>query len=183
MEISTLISIFYSNYNGKIDYDGIYKINDLIKRDLIKIEQVEICDKGEYLNVIDKLNAGEVKIIDYQGGSTGHSALKVIAEKYIKENFQQNVSVEQNYFGRIPDVLSADNQIIFECGDTDPWKIIEYFRNNDNLQIFVLLYISERQNFLRAYKFIKNVNDLKNILLDEHAESLNIIKNIIKSRK
>lgn len=183
MEIITLINIFYSNYNGKIDYDGIYKINDLINDDFIKVNIIKICNKEKYSDTIDKLNTGKIKMMDYQGGTVGHSALKVIAEEYIKNRFQQNVCIEQNYFGRIPDIISYNKQIIFECGDTDPWKIIEYFRNDDNLQIFILPYAFEDQDGLNAYRFTKNIDNLKDILFNKYIDSLSDIKNIIELRK
>lgn len=178
-----LIEIFYSNYNARIDYEGIKEIYDLLQSRYIKIKKVAICPVKKLHQIIDEVLDGKIKIFDYEGGEKRHVALKIIAGDYILNSFNQQVDYEVNYYGRRPDVISKDKTIVFECGDTDPRKILEYFTNNDDIQIYILPYNYVNQKVLVAYLFSKNRDDLGEYLKSKCIDSLSEIRQIIKSRK
>lgn len=182
MDIEQLIGIFYSNFNAGIDYDGIQEIYDLWQSRYIKIKKVAICPVKKLHQIIDEILDGKIKVFDYEGGEKKHVALKIVAGDYVSESFHQQVDYEVNYCGRRPDVISKDRTIIVECGDTDPRKILEYFTNNDNIQIYILPYNYVNQKVLASYLFSNNRDDLGEYLKNKYIDSLSEIRQIITSR-
>ncbi|MFA6534130.1 MAG: hypothetical protein WCT37_03075 [Patescibacteria group bacterium] len=184
MDGADIFEIFYSNFTGSPDYQGLSDVLDLLNRKYIKISKTKTgFNKADYQTTVDKILDGQIKSIDYQGGSNNHLALKVLAEEYIRNNFGLKSSLEYNFFGRIPDVISLDKNIIFECGDTDPWKVTEYFRNDDNLKVFIFPYPGDDEEELFTYEIIKGKEGLKDYLLQKQLDGLSAVKKIIRARK
>lgn len=178
-----LIEIFYSNFNAGIDYEGIQEVYGLLLSRYIKIKKVAICPVKKLHQIIDEVLDGKIKIFDYEGGEKRRVALKIIAGDYILNSFNQQVDYEVNYYGRRPDVISKDKTIVFECGDTDPRKILEYFSNDENLAIYILPYPYFEQENLVAYLFLKERRGLQEYLRTKCIDSLADVRQIIASRK
>lgn len=179
-----MIDIFYSNYNANIDYDALLSINQSLFDEYLKVEKIKICSCNIFQNTLDKVLSGKIPVFEYDGGGKKHVALKVAAGKYILKRFDQKCSYEDNYCGRRPDVISKNKDIIFECGDTDPRKILEYLGENENLKIFVMPYHRvEEGNLIHAFLFIKNKNGLAAHLHKIKVDSLADVRKIIAARK
>lgn len=185
MDIKQLADIFYSNpgcRTDRIDFEGLYKIQQLLDLKYIKLERNTISSIKEYKVIIEKLTNGDIDEYEYQGGSLKHVALKIIAQNDLIKAGNSEILFEFNYFGRVPDVITKDKSKIFECGDTDPRKIDEYFSIDDNLIIYILPYPDIDDHEIVVYKFIKAKSGLNDFLIKNHLESLSDIKKIITSR-
>lgn len=184
MELQQLIDIFYSNYNARIDYEALEDICHSISDEYLKIVKTEICSWNVFQGMLNKVLNGETPVCEYDGGGKKHVALKVAAGKYILKRFGQKCGYEENYCGRRPDVISRDKDIIFECGDTDPRKILEYLGENEDLKIFVMPYHRiEDGKLIHAFLFTKHKNGLAAHLYKRKIDSLADVRKIIASRK
>ncbi|MBI5022817.1 MAG: hypothetical protein HZC05_01455 [Candidatus Magasanikbacteria bacterium] len=184
MELQELIDTFYSNYNASIDYEALENICQSMSDGYLKVIKIEICSLNVFQNTLDKVLNGKTPIFEYDGGGKKHIALKIAAGKYILKKFGQKCDYEENYCGQRPDVISKDKDIIFECGDTDPRKILEYLGENENLKIFVMPYHRiEDGKLICGFLFIKNKNGLATNLYKRKIDSLADVRKIIASRK
>lgn len=179
-----MIDVFYSNYNAGIDYDALQSIYQSLSDEYLKVKKIKICSCDVFEDTLDKVLNGDIPVCEFDGGGKKHIALKVSSGKYILERFGQKCSYEDNYCGRRPDVISKNKDIIFECGDTDPRKILEYLGENENLKIFVMPYHRvEEGNLIHAFLFIKNKNGLAAHLYKRKVDSLADVRKIIAARK
>ncbi|HDQ23031.1 MAG TPA: hypothetical protein ENN28_03615 [Candidatus Uhrbacteria bacterium] len=149
-----LLNIFYSNSRLGIDYQAIDELNFLIKEKIINFSENKLAELMEFYKIIDKLKNEEIKEFDYQGGQIRHMSLKILGEKLLR-NLNKKSKIENIFHNRYPDLISSDKQIIIECGDTDPNKIIEYF-NLSVVKIFILPYPDNESDFLYFYEFTCN---------------------------
>lgn len=183
MDLQAILDVFYSNFSGIPDYQGLQTVLDLLDKNYLSITKIKTdISKNIYQKTTNDILTGRIKSIDYQGGSNNHLALKVLSERYIRNNFGLQSNLEYSFFGRVPDVISRDKNIIFECGDTDPWKISEYFRHNEDLIVFILPYPLVEDTFLYTYKFLKNKPGLQNYLYQQQVDSLADVKKIITGK-
>lgn len=183
MDLNQVVDIFYSNFNAGIDYDAAQELADLLVSDYIKIEKVEICSTTEFDKILEKVLSGKIGVCDYDGGGKKHITLKIIAGNYVEKKLHQKVNFEAIYYGRRPDVISKDESIIVECGDTDPRKILEYFENNENIKVYILPYSHAEDEKLFAYLFTKNKSELSDYLHTKKVSALSDVRKIIASRK
>ena len=121
---SKIKEIFYSGSYG-VNYDEqlIVNIVFLLQEGVLSVTQKTIAKKSDYTKYIDKINSGEISKFDIEGGSIGHLALKLVAQKFLNEQGYERVIFEQEYDGYRPDVITPDHKIIVECGNTNPDKI------------------------------------------------------------
>jgi len=64
-----------------------------------------------------------------------------------------NNAYEQEFEGYFPDVISRDKKMIVECGNTNPDKIFNYFKNKYVQKLIIIPYISNTEQFISAYIF------------------------------
>lgn len=184
MNLQQLIDVFYSNYRAGIDYDALESIFQSLSDEYLKVKKIKICACDVFQDTLDKVLNGNIPVCEFDGGGKIHIALKVVAGKYILEKFGQKCGYEENYRSRQPDVISRDKDIIFECGDTNPRKILEYLGEDENLKIFVMPYHHiEDGNLIHAFLFVKNKNGLAAHLYKRKVDSLADVRKIIAARK
>jgi hypothetical protein len=162
-----------------IDYQAIGELDYLLGEKLIDITPVQLCNINKLHEIIDKINSGTIKVMDYQGGGIKHMALKILGEELLAD-LNKGAKIESLFYNRYPDVISDDLSVIIECGDTDPNKILEYF-NLGVAKIIILPYPDSEE--VIYYEF--SSTDLKE--LQEYIENKNNfyndkIKRIIKRR-
>ncbi|MCG2701150.1 hypothetical protein L6267_03230 [Candidatus Parcubacteria bacterium] len=159
VRLNDLTNIFYSNYNGRIEYDKLQKLIFALKNNVINLTKFPAANISKYEKNLKQIYGKTIKTCDFEGGGKGHLALKIIASDYIK-SLNKKVKYEYKFQGRLIDVVSQDLSIIIECGDTDPIKIFDYFEDEDNKvrQILILPYPSNGNKELFFYKFKKDKN-------------------------
>lgn len=177
---NNLIDIFYSNSRLNIDYQAIDEIDFLIHEKIIKYKEEKLCNLEEFYKIIDRIQNKEIKIFDYQGGENRHMALKYLGEKFLLSKNKQ-VKIENIFHNRYPDLISEDKEIIIECGDTDPNKIIEYF-SLGVAKLFFIPYPDDKSEHLMIYEFRCDSDELKEY--KDYIDNINYnkIKDIIKKR-
>ncbi len=173
----SLLNIFYSNSPLNIDYQAIDELEYLIDEHLIVVTLTQLCNVRKLHEIIDKINSGNIKAIDYQGGGIKHMALKKLGEDLLL-NLNKKAKIESLFNNRYPDVISLDLKVIIECGDTDPNKILEYFNSGVESVIILPYPNSEEVNYYEfSYKDLKEVQEyIKNSYFNDK------IKQIINRR-
>ncbi|MCX6742918.1 MAG: hypothetical protein NT116_01655 [Candidatus Parcubacteria bacterium] len=178
---NNLIDIFYSNSRLNVDYQALEELNFLIDEKIIKFKKKEFNSIEEFHKIIERLIKKEIKVFDYQGGETRHMALKYLGEKFLlSEN--KKVKIENIFHNRYPDLISEDQEIIIECGDTDPNKVIEYF-SLGVVKLYLIPYPDDESDHLKIYEFWCEPAELTEY--KEFREKINHdkIKEIIKKRQ
>ena len=89
---SKIKEIFYSGSYG-VNYDEqlIVNIVFLLQEGVLSVTQKTIAKKSDYTKYIDKINSGEISKFDIEGGSIGHLALKLVAQKFLNEQGYERV--------------------------------------------------------------------------------------------
>jgi hypothetical protein len=176
----SLLDIFYSNSRIAVNFQALDELQFLLDEKIIKIKFGKKFTQEEFYKVIDRINSKEIKIFDYQGGEIRHLALKYLAEELLK-NLHKTPKIEQLYNNRYPDVMSEDREIIVECGDTDPQKIIEYF-NGEIKNILIIPYPTSESKIFTSYKFECDFAGLAEYCAFKANKDKNSILNIINRR-
>ena len=174
---SKIKEIFYSGSYG-VNYDEqlIVNIVFLLQEGVLSVTQKTIAKKSDYTKYIDKINSGEISKFDIEGCSIGHLALKLVAQKFLNEQGYERVIFEQEYDGYRPDVITPDHKIIVECGNTNPDKIFNYFKNKKLEGVIIIPYPDDETDQLNAYNF-KPTEDLAEFLLFLEKEKMKNAKN------
>ncbi|MCX6742755.1 MAG: hypothetical protein NT116_00790 [Candidatus Parcubacteria bacterium] len=176
----SLLNIFYSNSPLNIDYHAIGELEYLIEKELIAISTRELCNINKLHEIIDKINSGNIKAIDYQGGGIKHMALKKLGEDLLL-SLNKKAKIESLFYNRYPDVISNDSSIIIECGDTDPNKILEYFYYGV-AAIMVLPYPDSSE--VNYYEFSsKDLKELQEYIKNKNSYFNDKIKQIINRKR
>ena len=174
---------FHSSTNSfRIDLEMINKIYFLLENSYISCTKESLSTKSEYHNICD-MHFSDTSQADSisNGDSDGHNALKVIAGNYLK-NIGKVAKYEENYLGYFPDVISADNTVIIECGHTNNSdKMLEYFTQG-NIEAFIQLpYPSDEDESIFGYIFTAREN-LSEFLSAERDVAKQDILNILNKR-
>ncbi|MFH1947139.1 MAG: hypothetical protein ABIJ23_03230 [Candidatus Magasanikbacteria bacterium] len=106
-------------------------------------------------------------------------ALKLVANDYLQSCGYKNIKYEQEFEGYVPDVIVDTKTIIIECGNTNPDKIFNYFKNKNLEQFIILPYPTFEEQFMMIYIFEPN-EDLADFLLFREKELLH--KAVIKKK-
>ncbi len=175
--------IFYSGTHAFLgDQDSISEIAFLIDENYLSISVVVIASKDEYkflLSRPDKLK----KMYEAAGGGNTHIALKVLAQKYLKQNRQCESIFEHLFCGYYPDVLSVDNTLVVECGNTgNPEKVLAYFREGNIRECIQVPYPSHEDGEIKGYSFTAKDN-LKEFLIFLEKEKRDKFKKIFLGRE
>lgn len=121
-------------FSGNQAFEGNYEsINDiavLVDEGYLVLTEFPIATKKEYLEIFKEhsiLN-NQTKF-DAAGGGDSHMALKLIGQKYLKEERNLESRYEQPFCGYYPDVISVDKRIVHLYNKPTPgrgfvWRII-----------------------------------------------------------
>lgn len=116
------------------------------------------------------------------GGSNEHIGLKLVARNYLKRVHNIESRFEQAYMGYFPDVISIDNKIICECGQTNnPEKIFNYFTSDEHIKIIQIPYPDDTDNTIQGY-IIEATPKLIPFLEYESKGRIQTIKDILNKR-
>lgn len=120
-----LRNIFYSGYPAATSWDILDELFIALDRDAITYRTEQLVPKDEFYTV-----SNLVAVIDGLGPQEkGHMALKEIAKRWLWKRYQVKAICETYFNGLHPDVCSADNRFVIECGTTDP-SCIQIFLND-----------------------------------------------------
>lgn len=174
--------IFYSGQFGfSSDIEITNKIAFLVNQNYLILRQVYIASKSEFLNISSDQGILE-KRSEASGGGNSHVALKLLAERYLLDEYGVDSLFEQPFTGFIPDVRSLNGQIICECGHTDnAEKIFTYLRHPDIRYVIQIPYPTDMEDTIFGYEFQSQPN-LFGFLEMESTESNQKIKDILNNR-
>lgn len=143
--------IFYCYRNpSSIDLSCMLIILEAIKSGILICEVEFIYTNPD---ITEKLkNTGPVRGRTIE--SAEHKGMKHWVKKHLEEKGINAVVEEAPLLGYEVDVASLSNKIFIECGDTEPRKVFDFLRNNENVGI--LQYSSEDIIwFITTPEFIK----------------------------
>ncbi len=174
--------IFYSGQFGfSSDVEITNKIVFLINQNYLILRQVFIASKSEYLEISSNQTLLESRS-EASGGGNTHVALKLLAEKYLQNEYGTHSLFEQPFLGFIPDVRSTDSHIICECGHTDnAEKIFTYLRHPDIRYVIQIPYPNDEDAKIFGYEF-QAQSSLFGFLDMESTEKNQQIKDILNRR-
>ncbi|MFZ2484868.1 MAG: hypothetical protein WAX80_03010 [Minisyncoccia bacterium] len=178
--------IFFSgNQAFEGNYESINEIAFLVDENYLTMGKFPISTKREYLEIFEEhsLLNNETRY-DAAGGGDNHMALKLLAQKYLKDERGLEAFYEQAFCGYYPDVISADKQIIVECGITaNSEKILTYFQQGNIQELIQIPYPDvDDKEVVMGYSFVPN-KELNNFLAFLQAEKYNKIKEILKNKR
>lgn len=144
----------------RLDMQIIENIHFLLEKKLLRVTREHISSIEKYSKTIDDIYKGKISIIDIEGGGIKHMALKIIGQEYLKSKNFLLTKIEHEFKGIRPDIMAEDGLIILECGNTNPDKIFQYFRNGNTKKIIVIPYPYDEEKYLYVYIFF-NARTLK----------------------
>lgn len=176
--------IFFGNTVFPGSHESINEIAFLVGEGYLTVDEFPIASKEEYLNLFkNNSNLNSESRFDAAGGSDAHMALKLLGQKYLKDERSLDSSFETPFCGYFPDVMSHDKSIIIECGVTgNPEKILGYFRHGNLKELIQLPYPVEEDNKITAYSFKANP-DLKDFLEFLESERNNRIRDLLRNSR
>jgi hypothetical protein len=106
----------------------------------------------------------------------------VLAQTYLKNEYNADCIFEQPFVGFIPDVQSIDKHAICECGHTsNPEKLFSYFKHPDVRYVIQIPYPDEDDTSIIGYEFQAQPT-LIPFLDFESTEKKQVIKDILNRR-
>lgn len=174
--------IFYSGQFGFVgDIEIATKIAFLVNNNYLLLSPITMATKEFYLSTSS--NHSLITSRDEaSGGGTTHIALKLLAERYLKNEYNVDCVFERPFAGFIPDVQSLNKDIICECGHTNnPEKIFEYFKHPEIRYVIQIPYPNEDDTFVTGYEF-QAQPQLNSFLELESSERNQRIKDTINRR-
>jgi len=133
----------------------------------LNIARDKIANLEDYHEYIDDIKSGKIDRFDIEGGD-GHLALKLLARDYLQG---QKTNFEIEFDGYFPDVITFNKKVIIECGNTNPDKILNYFKNKKLEQVIVIPYPSYGEKDIIGYIFKPSV-ELTDFLIFREKELL-----------
>lgn len=178
--------IFFSGNQAFVgNFESINEIAFLVDENYLTMSKFPISTKKEYLEVFkDHSILNNETRFDAAGGGDSHMALKLLAQKYLKDQRGLEARYEQAFCGYYPDVISDDEKVVVECGLTaNPEKIFTYFQQGNIKELIQIPYPDvDDENFVTGYSFVPN-KDLNNFLAFLQAEKYKKIKKILKNKR
>lgn len=173
---SAITNIFYSGgQDFRVDKQLVVDVCFLLDNNLLYVKKEKTCLYNIYQGYAELINRGEIPIIDIEGGSTGHLALKLIGRDYLKKLGHNNFKFESELEGYRPDLMTRDSKIIIECGSTNPDKIFYYFKNKNLEKLIVIPYPDHEGKEIYLYIFTPG-KDLSDFLIFNEQQKLKSIK-------
>lgn len=135
----------------------------LVDNGYLALRVFPLATRKEYLAILQNL-PDQTYAYEAAGGSETHIALKLLAGNYLKRNHNQKLLYEHPLCGYFPDVMTADNRIVVECGHTNnPEKMLIYFRQGALEECLLVPYPDPDEQQVYAYSF-KALSELRNFL-------------------
>lgn len=174
--------IFYSGQFGFVgDIEVTSKIAFLVNHDYLLMSKVSIVTKEHYLSICSDSELID-KSYEAAGGSSEHIALKLLAQRYLHEEYSIESVCEHPFVGYYPDVQSCDKHIICECGHTkNPEKIFSYFQDPIVRYVIQIPYPNDGDAFIFGYEFQASSNLVPFLALESQGISQSI-KDILNRR-
>jgi len=123
----------------------------------------------KYYEYLDNLKDGKIHKIDIEGGGDRHLGLKLVGRDYLHTIGVVNVLYEKVFEGYIPDVISEDQKVIIECGNTNADKVFNYFKNKSLKELVVIPYSDDKSSKISLYIFTPS-EELSEFLLFREIE-------------
>lgn len=119
-----LKGIFYSRFDAFPDWEALSELDRLIKEGVVGYKAEKAFPKSAFLRLV---GSGAAEKVETGPGRelNGHLALKKLARQCL-ENKGKRVLVERNFCGLVPDLITADEGIVIECGNASPSKVLSY---------------------------------------------------------
>ncbi|MBU1165090.1 hypothetical protein KKA15_06060 [Patescibacteria group bacterium] len=175
-------NIFYSNRDFDADMQLIVNICYLLNNGLLTFKKEKISTKEIFDDYSDDLIGGKILKADIDGGECRHLSLKLISKDYLAKQGITDIKIEYEFDGYIPDIISSNKKIIIECGDTNPDKIFNYFKNKNLEKVIIVTYPNIDDTDIYAYTFIPN-EELSDFLVFKDKQEFINIKRIINRKK
>ncbi|MCR4285629.1 MAG: hypothetical protein NUW00_01910 [Candidatus Kaiserbacteria bacterium] len=175
-------NIFFSGSHAfRSDEELVGKLHFLLTEHYLSCERFTIGNKEDFFSLCD--DAEKIIIRDEAaGGSTGHVALKLLAERYLN-SFGITVYFEHSFCGYYPDVISTDLQTVVECGHTNNAdKILVYFTQGHIAELIQIPYPADDDTRIYGYRFTAH-KDLYGFLNTEFEEQKKVILKIVNRRR
>lgn len=170
--------IFYSgSFTGHADEQLIVDICYLLNARLLFAHKKCVATRQDYSTAINTITTNKRLVADIAGGGTGHMALKLIAEQYLKTQGYRDVLFEQEFEGFRPDVLIKDRTVLAECGNVEPNKIFSYFKNKKVKQLVILPYPDPDEDKVHVHIFSPS-SELADFLCFKEEENVRNVQKI-----
>ncbi|HEY4506520.1 MAG TPA: hypothetical protein VJJ24_03680 [Candidatus Paceibacterota bacterium] len=181
---SKLLDVFYSgSHSFRREHESVNEIAFLIDNGYLAYKPVQIATKIDYFTVLKELSTRLHESGLASGGSSNHVALKIIASKYLKDERRLEYKYEQPFCGYYPDVLSEDNSVVIECGNTqNPEKILTYFRQGQIKECLQIPYPDVNDTTIIGYSFAPH-SDLNDFLVLLEKQKLNDLRAKLKGNR
>lgn len=157
------------SYTHRCDEQLIVDTAFLVNEGLLSLESIVVCGIQKYHQYNDDLMIDKSMSFDAAGGSLGHVALKYIGREYLLDLGYKTVNFEQQFDGYVSDIISPDEKIIIECGNTNPDKVFNYFKNKKIEQLIIIPYPTSEEKQIEAYIF-RPTDDLSEFLIFREKE-------------
>lgn len=158
LNYKNLLDVFYSGFQGLINYQTLDKLWEAIKAEAVSYQLVKIISVSEYTRQLSTRENDFNRISSGIGGDeAGHRLLKLIAKEWLEKRGTP-ADYEANFSGGFVDVLSDDKQVIVECGTTEPDRVVYYLEDNRINRVCVLPYPAYGDRFLTLYIFVRGKN-------------------------
>lgn len=168
--------IFYTGSHAfRADKQLIVNVCFLLENNLLFIKKEKFALVGIYKNYINEIENGKISLIDIEGGTKCHLALKLIGRDYLENKGFKNIKFESEFESYRPDLITGDGKIIIECGNTNPDKIFHYFKNKDVKKVIVIPYPDVDEKDIYFYIFTPG-NELNDFLIFKEKEELNKVR-------
>jgi len=172
--------IFYSgSHSFRFDRQLIADVHFLLENKLLFVSKEKVISVNTYYDFIEEIKDGKIPVIDIDGGQVGHMALKLVGRDYLVNKGFKDIRFESNFAGYKPDVIANDKKIIIECGNTNPDKIFNYFKNSGLEKFIVITYPDADDKDIYSYTFTPS-DKLSDFLLFKEKTELKKIRNISK---
>ena len=84
---------------------------------------------------------------------SAHATLKALIKNHLDKKQIKYYGPEIAFEGSYPDVLTKDLSLVFECGDTDPYKVLSYLSRKEVKRVSILPYPCEEGKWLYIHHF------------------------------
>ena len=175
-------AIFYSGtHSFAVSEELIREIAFLVDEKYLRYTEFPISTKEEYLEQIETIS--RKGHYDADGGSVAHIALKRLAAAYVSRTHRKKVRFEAPFCGYYPDVLSVDQKLVVECGQTsNPDKMLAYFSAGNITECIQIPYPDVDNANVQAYSFTAG-DDLKDFLKAVESRRYASLKSLIIRRR
>ena len=168
---------------GSYDYDSLKEIQYLMNQKIISYTYSTLCNISEYHITIDKFLDKNIPHSDYVGGSIAHMSLKFLGTEFLK-NQHIAYNIEVPFVSRIPDIITLDESIIIECGNTDPKKIFDYFNYNQDILLHIISYPFEDNTNIFMHTFaVQDKQEYVRSIHNKNQVESNDLKKLIQKRR